>query len=347
MSCLVFSDNFLWEEKMALEKKPWPVEIIDFHEGAYRHIDDSGCLWLARTRPEAEIWFPGVSKAKIVFGGTGGEIYNGKTGDQLLAEDRILPFGVGGGIFDAHPGPNNPGKKGCEFSLFCDWLGIRSDPAMHKIINYIAEADRGNAGHPMALGALAKILRYRWPNDPMACFEWQIDILRAKYEQQRLFCLAQEEYNEIASEEWLSGGIIGKEDILIVTIVSANELMNEVARDNGAAILIQKRPLDCPIMPGNVMVFTNRKFGISLAGVAAAIRKEEERLSGAPATTDREKLLTPNKMAGVLNWFYLQGNNDTLLNGSDSAPNTPATRIPLKVIREIVTANLERKMRHN
>ena len=134
-----------------------PVSVIVFHKNAWRHIDDAACLWVALTRPEAEARYPGISKAEIIFDGTGGESYEGKSGDELEKEG-ILMFGVGGGRLDAHPGPNNPGKPECEFSLFCKELGILDDPALARIIAYVAESDRGNSGHPMSIGAMAKIM---------------------------------------------------------------------------------------------------------------------------------------------------------------------------------------------
>lgn len=318
-----------------------PVRILVFHQNAHRHIDDASCLWLAKSWPQAETRFPGISTAEVIFDGTGGELYEGRSGDELLRNEQILCIGVCAGMFDAHHGPNNTGKPGCEFSLFCREIGIDKDPALMKIIEYVAESDRGNSGHPMSIGSIAKIMDRVWPDDPMAVFDWQIAALAAVYEQQKAFIAAQNEYEECATEKWIEGP--DGRRILMAYMVSGNELMNDVARNRGASIVVQQRPADCQVLPGNIMVYTDRKARLSLAGVIAAIRQEEQRLAGVPVTTDSLVLRRPGKIEGVLNWYYLVGSSEMLLNGSWSAPDTPHSRVPLRVIVDIIPGNLESK----
>ncbi len=314
-----------------MKKEVYPVDVLAFHQNAHRHIDDAACLWVARTRPEAERWFPGISKAEIVLDGMGGETYEGKSGDELLVEERILLFGVGGGIFDAHPGPNNPGKEGCELSLFCGWIGISDDPALVKILEYVAESDRGNSGHSMSIGSVAKILDYA--TDPMKVFEWQITALDALYKKQAEFVEAQFEYEKSGVKEK-----VGKRTLIVIE--SKNPHMKEVAFSNGAAILIQKRPLTAEVLSGRVTIFTNRRARVDLSEVIAMLRQEEQRVQGRPVATDHGKLRAPGKMEGVPEWYYMVGDaGQACLNGSFSAPDVPATRLSLSTIKEIVIAS--------
>ncbi len=313
--------------------KATPVQAIVFHKNAHRHTDDAACLWIARTRPEAEARFPGISTAEVIFDGTGGEQYEGKSGDELEAEGFLM-FGVGAGRFDEHPGPQNGAKKACSFSLFCEEIGISNDPALSKIIEYVAESDRGNSGHPMALGSLAKVMDRLWPNDPMKVFQWQIDALAAKYLEQKAFHEAEREYNEKARKHR-----VGK--LLVVAITTDNELVNAVTRSQGASVVIQQRPMNSKVLPGNIMVYTERRARINLADAVATIRQEEQRAKGVSVTTDSHKLRSPGKMEGVLEWYYLTGGTaDMLLNGSFSAPDTPRTRLSLETVTEIVLANI-------
>jgi hypothetical protein len=315
-----------------------PISALVFHKNAHRHVDDAACLWLARTRPEAEARFPGISEAEVIFDGTGGETFEGKSGDELEREG-ILMFGVGSGRLDEHPGPKTNGKQKCSFVLFCEEIGVVNDPAMAKIIEYVAESDRGNSGHPMAIGSIAKVMEYTWPDDPIKVFQWQADALNAMYRKQAEFVEAQKEYDKNATEEKVRGP---SGQILVATIESGNALMKDVAFFNGVGILVQWRPINCEMLPGNATVFTHRKARIDLSMVVAELRQEEQRANGRPVTTDPQKIRAPGKMEGVPEWYYLIGDaGQTLLNGSFSAPNTPATKLPLQTIKNIVIANLQ------
>jgi hypothetical protein len=310
-----------------------PVQVIVFHKGADRHVDDAACLWIARTRPEAEVRFPGIGTAEVIFDGTGGETYEGKSGDELETEG-ILMFGVGGGRFDEHPGPKNVAKKECSFALFCHEIGIATDPALADIIRYVAESDRGNSGHSMSLGSLAKVMHRKWPDNPEKVFEWQSDALAAKYADNQAFRKTEDEYEEKAVKKWVN-------KVLVVSIETDNELIKDVARSNGAGVVIQRRPLNAKVLPGNVMIYTDRRARVSLAEVVVAIRQEEQRARGSVTVTDPHKLRAPGKIEGVLNWYFLTGGaSDMLLNGSFSAPNTPPTALSLKTIQEIVYCNI-------
>lgn len=332
-----------------------PIQVIVFHRNAHRHVDDAACLWIARTRPEAEARFPGISTAMIIFDGTGGEDFEGMSGDELEKEG-ILMFGVGGGRFDEHPGSHNKGKKGkCSFVLFCEEIGIADDPALKRIIKYVTETDQGRSGHYANLGSLAKIIQYDFedptkdsPEEPSEetireSFNWQIRALNALYIRQLRFLKVEEDYGR-ASKRWVEDPYGNK--ILIVSVESPSRLMNDFARSKGASIVIQKRPLDCKVMPGNIMVFTHSKARLGLAGVAEAIRQEEQRADGVPVETDHQKLRAPGKMAGAMTWFYLDGPmSEMLLNGSDSAPKTPATKLALQTVTDLVADNLEKVSR--
>lgn len=321
-----------------LEKKPYPVNVVVFHKGAHRHADDGACRWGLNTRPEAEYWFPGVSQAEEIFDGTGGEKYEGMSGDEFLVQERTLFIGTGGGILDAHPGPGNPGKNECEFALLCEWIGIKNDPAMQKILQYIIECDRGNAGHPMAIGSVAKILEYA-PATPMEVFAWQALAFEALYQKQLEFAKAEQEYSQKAVREEVR---IGGRKIIVATITSENPHIKDVMLSWGDGILVQQRPFTAEVLPGNIQVFTNRKFRLDLSKAISLIRQEEQRLNGRPVTTDVEMLRSRGKMAGVPEWFYLVGDaGQSLLNGAWSAPDTPHSRIPRDVVRNLVVSSLQ------
>lgn len=315
-----------------------PISVLVFHKNAHRHVDDAACLWVAKTRPEAEVRFPGISTAEIIFDGTGGESYEDKSGDEL-EEEGILMFGVGSGRFDEHPGPKTQGKQRCSFVLFCEEIGIVRDPAMAKIIEYVAESDRGNSGHPMAIGSVAKVMEYAFPGEPMKVLQWQADSFTAMYRKQAEFVAAQQEYDRNATEEKVRRPS-GK-TLTVAAVESDSANMKDVAFFNGVDVLVQMRPMNARDLPGHATVFTSRKARVDLSEAIAALRQEEQRVSGRPVTTDRQKLRAPGKMEGVPEWYYLVGDaGQTLLNGSFSAPDTPATKLSLQTIKGIVIVNL-------
>lgn len=312
-----------------------PITVIVFHKNAHRHIDDAACLWILRTRPEAESRFPGISTTEVIFDGTGGETYEGKTGDELEKEG-ILMIGVGSGRLDEHPGPQTKGKSDCSFALLCREIGIFDDPALNKIIQYVAESDRGNSGHPMAIGSVAKVMEYAL--SPMEVFEWQAKALEAMYNKQSEFVVAQREYDENAEEEEIR--ISGK-NVIVATIESESPLMKDVAFFNGVGILVQQRPMNAVMLPGNITVFTNRKFRLNLLEAIMAIRQEEQRANGRPVTTDHSKLCASGKMEGVPEWYYMVGQaGESLLNGSFSAPDTPMSKLSLQTVKKLVVSNI-------
>jgi len=55
-----------------------------------------------------------------------------------------------------------------------------------------------------------------------------------------------------------------------------------------------------------------------------------------------EMLRSHGKMKGVLEWFYLVGDaGQSLLNGAWSAPDTPHSKIPRDVVRDLVISSLQ------
>ncbi len=322
-----------------MNAKQIPINTLVFHMDAQKHIDDAACLWLAYNRPEAETRFPGISQAQIIFDGHGGEKYQGMSAEEL-EEKGVLMFGVGASRFDEHSGPDNAGKNHCSFALFCKEIGVYEDPALSMILSYVAEADLGNAGHHWAVASVAKIMNSMWPDDPLKIFNWQIEAIAAIYAEQVKFQKAIIEYREKAVEKEITGPW-GRR-ITIAIIESDTEIMNNVARSQGANVVIQRRPTTCELLPGNVTISIDRKAKLGLQEVVAVIRQEEQRIRGSVVTTGISRLRAPGKIEGVLEWYYLTGKSEMLLNGSYSAPDVPATMIPLETITNIVIENIDR-----
>jgi len=119
-------------------------------------------------------------------------------------------------------------------------------------------------------------------------------------------------------------------------VISENKEMVKVARSThgNAAVVIRKRE------SGNVQIFVSKKLGIKLFAVAALIRTEELRMKGLPDTYSWEEKQQDGNMPGAEEWYY-QIEAEALMNGSETKPNVPPTKIPLEKIKELVRRGLE------
>lgn len=316
---------------------------IVVHPRAARHIDEICAIWIMRKFGERK--YPGISTAKVIFAGRGGEKYAGCSADDL-EQLGFLFIGAGGGRLDEHRSltERSGEKKKCSSMLVAEDLGIDKNPALEQILKFIEQHDSStvsNPCHPFDLASIVKDLERKHQDKPELIIKWAMIGLNAKYQaQQDFFVSAKKEFDEKADVEQVQGPN-GKK-IPMVTIVSDNEQMISFARSNygaKAGILIQQQPAKAKsgLKQGCVQIFTDksRLKGVDFRDIVQMIRFEED-----PTITDWKQLSAENVLAA--NWYYLKGKNggQMLLNGSLSAPDVPPTKIALKRIKELVRIGL-------
>lgn len=244
------------------------------------------------------------------------------------APNRILEIGVGGGPFDEHPTVGDKRKEDeCAATLVAKALGVEDDPALEKILNFVATNDLKGGAQPFDLAYLVKLLHCQFPSEKV--IEWASTALEAKYQEQLQFLtVTKQEFERAAEVEEVQGQ--GGQMLKMVTVISDNEQMNKFARFHlGAAIIIQKHS------SGNAQIFANKRFGLNLNDIVQVIRFEEQRAKGRIVTTDWEVLKREGKVEGAEEWYYhLEG--QMLLNGSLTFPDVPSTRLTLEQIKEII-----------
>jgi hypothetical protein len=293
------------------------------------HLDEDAAIFLLRWFGEEK--FPGVSEAKIAFWETGGKT------PEAFAEtcdmEGVLAVGTGWGPFDEHPSPGSEGKPGeCAATLVAKALGLEDDPALEPILRYVLNSDLKGSGNPFDLASLVKVMHQQYPDDPIKVMNWAIEALEAKYQEQLRFLTAtRAEFEKVAQVEDVTGP--NGRPLKMVVARSDDPQMNKFARSAlgvNAAIVIQQWPTT-----GNVQIFTNRKFGLTLYDVAQMLRLAEQEAKGKVITTDWKTLAAEGKVEGAEEWYFHYGLM-ALMNGSLTAKGVPPTRLSLEQITEMV-----------
>lgn len=295
------------------------------HEGP--HFDEILGIWLLRRFGEQV--FPGIGNAKIEFWGTGGSTPDSRSA-QEYEQEGILLIGIGAGRFDEHPAVNGERKEDeCAATLIAEALGLKDEPAFEKILNFALNSDLKADNHPFNIASIAKAF-FQQTSNPEKVIGWVIRGIEVKYQEQlQFFDVAREEFEKNAEIEEIPGpGRMLK----MVSIVSDNSQMSKFARSIhgvNADIVIQKQP------SGNVQIFTSAKSGLILYDVVQMLRLTEQELKGDIRTTDWKLLSAEGRVEGAEEWFFqIQG--QMILNGSLTATQVPATKIPFDIIKGIV-----------
>ena len=292
------------------------------------HLDEIVAVWLLQKFGESK--FPGMKSVELDFWSTGGETPDNRSAVDYEKEG-ILLVGVGGGRFDKHP-VNGVKKEGeCAATLVAKELGIAEDPSFGQILDFVKNSDLKGGGNPFDLANLVKTLHSQFPDDPEKVIEWAMLGIEAKYQEQVSFLTSvKEEFDRLAEVEEIQGP--NGRSLRMVTIESDNTQMSQLARSvhgGYSAVIIQKQS------SGNVQIFTNKYYGLTLYDIVQMIRLAEQQAKGRAVTSDWKTLSSEGKVEGAEEWYFHQ-TGQMLLNGSLTARNVPPTRLSLDQIKEIV-----------
>lgn len=260
--------------------------------------------------------FPGISEAKLFFWDSGTDP-DAETLKKWNEEGSLL-IDIAGGEFDHHLV-----EGGFSSLLVAKYLGIEENPEMKAILEYLREDD--NHGLHNKFGDLAHIVKMMHKQN--------VDI-------QKIFDLVFLALNSMiyfddeAKKEFEERSVIhkvkrGKNKMKVAVIESASQNVAKYAMQNErVGVVIQKRPT------GHIMIFTNNIYKIDLRDVIGAIRKKELELLG-KEVPDLRILKKEGKHPDVQHWYYHRSLN-AILNGSDALSDTPATKLNIDEIIEIV-----------
>ncbi|MFA6096869.1 MAG: hypothetical protein WC788_04560 [Candidatus Paceibacterota bacterium] len=260
--------------------------------------------------------YPGISEAKLFFWDSSGDP-DAETLKKWNDEGSIL-IDVAGGEFDHHLIAG-----GFSSLLVAKCLNIEENPEMKAILEYLREDD--NHGLHNKFGDLAHIVKM---------------MHKQNIEIQKIFDLVFLALNPMiyfddeAKKEFEANSVIhkvkrGKNKMKVAVIRSESRNVAKYAMQNErVGVVIQKRPT------GHIMIFTNNIYKIDLRDVIGAIRKKEIELAG-KEIPDLRILKKEGKHPDVQHWYYHRSLN-AILNGSDALSDTPATKLTIDEIIEIV-----------
>jgi hypothetical protein len=291
------------------------------------HFDEVLAVWLLKKFGEK--MFPGVSQAKLTFHNNGISLSS-----EEYEKKGILLVGLGGGRFDEHPANGNGRKEGeCAATLVAAALGLKDDPVLQPLLRYVVNCDLKGNSHPFDLSSVLKQLLQQNPQEQQEAVDWVFTGIEAKFQQQLNFL-------NVCKEDLANGEIEkipGRKGILtLVTVKSDSPEMSRFARSQfgcEADIIIQQNKL------GNVQIFTNAKSCLKMYDVVQMIRLREQQIKGKISTWDWKTLSSEGKIPGAEEWFFHE-EGQMLLNGSLTASNVPATKIPLEEIKALVKAGV-------
>ncbi len=299
------------------------------------HLDEIVAIRILKKHGNQE--FPGVKDAKVEFKSTGLNVEN-KTWQQHREEGTLL-VGIGGGPFDEHPTFEEERKAGQSACLLvARALKQDTNPIYKRLIELVTESDLTRV-HEFHIANRLKT-RYRLnPGNPEKAISFVNEVLEDWEREQQLFVDARADLQNMIQNQTIHKIIIpGIEPLKLAVVESANYKVSAAARSLRIHVLIQKQT------NGHVQIFCDiDRYPFSMRKVVAKLRQAECFYNG--MTEEHIAKMTPaalekeGKIPEAWNWFY-QVPGENVLNGAESAPDTPPTKIALPMIVEIVKKHL-------
>lgn len=295
------------------------------------HEDEIACL--AFLKHHGEKVHPGIGKAieskKFIFFDAG-SVLPGNQKWQDLHQKGIVLIGVGGSPYDEHNLSDELKKTECAATLVARAIGIDKDIRYTRLINELLINDRNpqksllstsssiRAGHILFsqnIDGMKEVITYT-----MASIEWQMML------QQTLFDETKKDFEKNARIVTVK---YRNNDIKIVSIISSNEQIATYAK------IAEKPQMTICFNKDRGHVYISAAKIINLGSISKRIRSEEMRILGIKFDSRDPKLFQDGIYPGLEQWHF-QSEANCLMNGSLTAPNKKATRIPFEKIEGII-----------
>ncbi len=290
--------------------------------------------------------FPGIETAKIEFWGHGQHTPDGRPIEEHLREGT-LPIGVGNGPFDEH---QEGARHKCAATLVAEYLGVRDDPRLTRLLGYTLRDDRQGSGDLFTLATMIKTLGQSFEND-------EVVRLGMKYvtahfaNRDRFFTTVAAAYQKVARVVTVPGPR-GTVLVVVIQVPKATSAEKEKIYSQLARFAMSKLGGEADLVVqqtagGNVQIFLNvrKRTGINLDEIARAIRFREQVArkkagKGEVQTWRWDDLDAQGMVAGAECWYYLKktwtdrhGHHQEmgvmLLNGSLTATDIEPTALAL------------------
>lgn len=283
--------------------------------------------------------FPGIKNA-------GYEVWPvlpaGETPESLENKGIVL-IDVGGGKFDHHSSKN----KVTASSLISEYLGVKSDPALAKLLAFAERDDFFGKGivsndpldRAFGLPGLMANLNRSHSGDPAHVFNLILPLIEAHYEEEsrRTKEMPLELETKTKAGEVETFSVKQKDNNLKVIIISTdNPSMAGYLRSQlgGRFDVVAQRS-----STGHVNVLTRPTKRPRLEDLAAVIRLEEIMRSGKDMDLGERELVSAGRLKEVPEWYYDPATN-SIQNGGVNPKDIPATKIGKKDWKDILTRGL-------
>jgi len=293
------------------------------------HLDELVAIWLLKRFGENT--FPGVHSATIEY-----DVSDQKRNAFSELTNGVLMIGCGGGEFDEHPyGTDGMRKKHeCAATLVAKALGLRQDPRLQGLFNYVYNNDVKGVYHRFDLADLTHQLQSSC--DPHTVIYLIFKMLDAHLESQKIFMEAGEEFRQKAKIIKTLGN--GKA-LTIVSVCSDNPKISAFARslEGGKAALVIVKNSE-----GNIAIVSN-KYHLSnsyyIADLARVIRLHEQTAKISKGilkrrvTSSWQTLEKEGEVLGAEEWYF-HPQSQSLLNGNERYSKRP-TNLTLEQIENL------------
>lgn len=257
-----------------------------------------------------------------------GQKYRGKTFEENL-RDMFLCIGVGGGPLDEHPTITEGRKRNkCAAVLTAEYLSVAQMPELQNLLIFTLKADINQVSDPFHMANCIKE-DFREGQTFEQIFSKYLDRIVEPIERNKRFF--QEAGKEYARKAQIDNILIDGKSINIASICSDNSHVSSFARSKHgcyAAITIQMNST------GNVQITGNKFYkNIPFENIVAVLRSAEG--CTIKKAADWSSLVQDGKTEEVSNWHFAS-DHPAILNGSESHPDVPPTKLTMEQLRAIV-----------
>lgn len=275
--------------------------------------------------------FPGVKDAELVIRTDAGGRFEDKTWQEHQKEGTAL-LGTGGGPFDEHAFEDQERTPGeCCATKMATYLGVRDQPGLQRILNYILGNDT-LAKHDSLLDFAEEVrCDFEYPMmSPKQVVWMRMCILNSYHRGQEKYWEAKDELAQATITR-----VTGQREYAIVVALTDNKEFGRFARthiDVPATVIILRNP-----KTGETFISPRKGYieDTHVDHIARIVRLAENKYRGRPSTLDVFELAKEGATTETPEWYFI---HDNMHNREEPSA------IPLDELTRLTAAVLSRKL---
>ncbi len=287
--------------------------------------------------------FPGVETAEYSFIP---RIEEGET-EESMAEKGVFLFDVGGGIFDHH----NKSVQTTASNLIAEYLGVRSNPALLKLLQFAERDDFYGKGtisidpldRAFGFSGLVGALNKKYVKEPGQVINIMMPIVEAFYaeEAKRAFEMPKEVEDKLKTGKAQSFNVRQRgKSLKCILIETDNTSIAGYLRSKGGGGF---DVVAIKLSSGHVNILTRPLQQVDLRSLVVLIRVQEAESQGIELQGDPESLSIKGSIKEVPEWFYDPATN-SLLNGGPNPEGVKPTSIAPFEMSKVIELGLSEQL---